>query len=453
TLTVTKSAAASTLKSSSTAIKTSSSKASSSKASSTKTTSIKATSTKSSSTKRTSTRTTSTKATSTRAASTKTSSTRTSSTRATTIYVNTTTLITVTTSKDTSASSGFSLPISLNATTSAPYLNHTVCSTSLTASRQPSRGFSFPWWRINMTASRTRPYPSGTGRPTKLPPHSISLITGTGTGMLNSTSSRPLWSNTSYPLSPNSTAPPFLNTTAAPSLTGTGYSSGTGGIRLTNSTSVRWANTSATSTTISSSTPTPTFPTSCGGENATGFALQVSASGVFNNWFVHLSGHGLLFTSQKSSASQFSVEPSGHLCVVGLLDEQNLPYVAVVGTHDERSMVWMTTNDTLRGDFSDDYAALGCDVPGIGGSLSCRSTNGTAFALENWLGCGIQLGLGSEGEEGNNGLNCVGIQLGVADAEGQGRNGSSNGEATEEGVRFERRVVNPFAFGKMSSRG
>lgn len=357
--------------------------------------------------------------------------------------MNTTTLITVTTApKDTTASSGYSLPRA-NATTEGRYLN-----TSSSVTNTASRGFHIPFWRMNLTATATK-----SSVPSRLQAHNVSLVTGTGTpATLNSTGVRPIWLNTSYPLSPNRTVaatPPFLNTTA----TARWGLNSTAPVGLLANSTVRWANTSATST-IPSSTPTLTFPTSCGGENATGFSLQVAqpGGGAFNNWFVHLSGRGLLFTSRRSSASRFSVESTGHLCVVGLLDQGDLPYVAAVGTRDERSAVWLATNDTLSGDFADDYAALACDIPGVGGSLSCKSTNGTLSGPGSWLGCGIQLALGSEGQEGDNGVGCVGVALGVVD----GAAGGSNNGAAAEGVqrtRFERRVMNPFDFGRMSARG
>ncbi|KAK4163878.1 hypothetical protein QBC43DRAFT_370363, partial [Cladorrhinum sp. PSN259] len=412
-----------------TSTKTTSTRAASSRTASKSTTSTRTTSKRTTSKRTTSKRTTSTRAASTRTTSTKTASTRTASTSAssttssttTIVYVvNTTTLITVTAPTAGKPSDGF--PLATN-TTTGRYLNstripattsQTISSTLFTNTTSFKSSFS-----ANVTSFTKAPFLNTTTLPphnisfatassTKAPflnttslfSHNISLVTGTGSPHFNHSSSTlrpPLWLNTTRSfLLPNRTitlAGPsgssgYLLTTAPPRATGTGSP-------FSNSTTVRWGNSTSTATSTSTRS---SYPTSCGKDSSNPpFEIQLShPSSLLDGFLGLLSGRGILFTSQRSRASQFSVESTGHLCVVGLVDGDGMPYVAAVGAKETaRSAVWLVSRDTLE-EWSEDYVALECENSGSG--IECLG-RGNETTLEGWVGCGVQLWLGEEGEE------------------------------------------------------
>ncbi|KAK0667895.1 hypothetical protein QBC41DRAFT_365844 [Cercophora samala] len=340
------------------------------------------------------------------------------------VYVmNTTTLITVTTAPKDSISAGVSVsPISQT----GRYLNTT------STSAKPSQGFRLPFWRLNITT----PSFFSRNNTASLQAHKVALLTGTATGtglsqLSNITSSRPLWLNTTR-----------AATTAA--LT-TGPRLFTANTTFTfANTTVRWANTTTTSSSIP--TPTPAFPTSCG-ESSAPFSLQISyPSTPFDNWFVHLSARALLFSSRAFQATNFSVEAGGYLCVVGLVDEteEQKPYVAAIGVKGgQGGEIWMVSKEMLDV-WGDDYVPLGCTQDG---GLSCGGMrNGTDVGdVREWVGCGMQLGLGGGNETVTE---CGGV--GVRVIEGRGDDGKgSEGDGIGE-MTFERRVVNAWAFTGMS---
>lgn len=133
---------------------------------------------------------------------------------------------------------------------------------------------------------------------------------------------------------------------------------------------------------------------------------------MYDGWYVHVSGNGLLFTSARSSASSFSVEASGHLCAVGRLDNNDRPRVAAVGIRDPSSDVWLVDSRTLEV-LDEDYAAVKCTRDG---SLSCAA-NATNPA-SHWLGCGLQLDLSTDGGGAVpvRGLSCSSLALSVVAA-------------------------------------
>lgn len=231
--------------------------------------------------------------------------------------------------------------------------------------------------------------------------------------------------------------------TAPPLVTGTG--TGTGGRPLANSTTVRWSNSTATSKTSTTVSLVTSYPTSCGeSASAPPFQLQISHPSALIDGFLGLiSGRGILFTSRQSSASQFSVESTGHLCVVGLVDGDGMPYVAAVGAKEgNRSAVWMVSRDILEG-WGEDYVALECENTGGGGGVACRG-EGEEATLEEWVACGVQLWLGGEGKQGD-GVGCVKVGLGTVGVEGEGE-----GDTEVERLLIDRRV-DPFGFGVMRS--
>ena len=173
---------------------------------------------------------------------------------------------------------------------------------------------------------------------------------------------------------------------------------------LPNATAVRWLNSSS-----AAPTSTPTVDTTCG-ETAAPFALQVSQpEGMYDGWYVQVSGNGLLFTSVQSSASSFSVEASGHLCAIGRVDRDDLPRIAAVGIRDPSSDVWLVESRTIEL-LDEDYAAVRCTRDGL---LSCAA-NATNPA-SHWLGCGLQLDLSSDGggTVPVRGLNCSSLALNI----------------------------------------
>lgn len=153
-------------------------------------------------------------------------------------------------------------------------------------------------------------------------------------------------------------------------------------------------------------TPTRILDTTCG-ETAAPFALRVSQpGGLFNGWFAHLSGDGVLFTSVQSSATSFSVEGSGHLCAVGYEGEFGYPIIALVTNLTTSGAVWLLDGRRAEA-FSEDYVPVECTTEG--GGLNCA-----AGETKNWVGCGMQLDLSSE--QGNavvDGLNCTALSLEV----------------------------------------
>ncbi|RKU43589.1 hypothetical protein DL546_005873 [Coniochaeta pulveracea] len=160
----------------------------------------------------------------------------------------------------------------------------------------------------------------------------------------------------------------------------------------------------STSPTIS---PTLVLDTSCG-ETATPFQLQVSQpSGPFNDWYAYLSGDGVLFTSDSSAATSFSVEGSHHLCAVGYTGEFGLPIIAVVGNVTDSSGVWLLDGRVAEA-LEADYVPVECEVDA--GGLKCHGQG-----RENWLGCGLQLDLGSSGNGTvvGDGVQCSEIELKV----------------------------------------
>ncbi|KAK3369659.1 hypothetical protein B0T24DRAFT_681657 [Lasiosphaeria ovina] len=242
--------------------------------------------------------------------------------------------------------------------------------------------------------------------------------TGPGSGLLLANSTRPVWLNTSMPTqAANSTAGRWLNTTATATPANTTTTArwlNTTAFANTTTATARWLNTTTTrwlNTSTPTSTPTATTDSSCG-ETASPFALQVAQpGGVFDGWFVALSGDGLLFT--RGGGSAFSVEASGHLCAVGLLDGDGRPAVAAVGKRerDPSSAVWLLQQGMLAA-LGDSYSAVRCVAAG---ELVCAAANVTGTPARHWLGCGIQLDLSTD--EGAvvpaRGLNCTALALKV----------------------------------------
>ncbi|KAH8898215.1 hypothetical protein GQ53DRAFT_636888, partial [Thozetella sp. PMI_491] len=259
------------------------------------------------------------------------------------------------------------------------------------------------------------------------------------TAKFNTTATR--WLNTSIPTAaPNITTGRWLNTTRLP-FNSTTARWGNSTVRA-NATTPLWRNSSATAT----PTPSTTVDLTCG-ETTAPFALQASQPGsVFDNWYVHVVGDGLLFTSLASSASAFSVEHTGHLCAVGHLAADGKPYLASVGSLDNSSAVWMLDQNVLE-HMSEDYGALNCTA---GSTLSCA-----ANATSHWISCGLQVDLSSDG--GANvpyeGFNCTSLDLiivplgGGSTASGNSTSRGLYGNSTNAGVGQDGRLQRRFSGG------
>ncbi|KAK3934268.1 hypothetical protein QBC46DRAFT_368331 [Diplogelasinospora grovesii] len=272
-------------------------------------------------------------------------------------------------------------PFTTTATARSTTSTHTVGATVALTTVPP-----FPANQTSSLGNSTTPrWSNGTSTSLRANSTTSRLTTSEATGSSNSGSSStaqltgPLWLNTSMP-----TLSPIV------------------------ASSVRWLNTSSTPT----PTPSPTVDTSCG-ETVCPFALQVSQpGGMFDGWYVLVSGDDLLFTSVRDTASSFSVEASGHLCAVGFLDENSRPYIAAVGTRSGSGEVWLLESQAVE-QLSQDYAAVKCTK---GGSLGCAATNTTnptnSTGSAGWLGCGLQLDLSTTGSAPvGRGCSSVGLNI------------------------------------------
>lgn len=202
---------------------------------------------------------------------------------------------------------------------------------------------------------------------------------------------RPWLNLHTLPPLPTNTRPRWLNTSLP---------------RLNATATGRWLNTTRSSTVAPASNVSPELR--CDPDTVP-FTLQISQpGGRFDSWFLRVSGIGLLFTSVQEQASPFGIGGSGELCAMGLEDAEGVPYVAVVERQEGGvggGSVWLAGRRTLdvRGD---DYAALRCERAQ---ELTCREGS----EAQDWLGCGMQLALASDGAGPERGLNCTAVGLEV----------------------------------------
>jgi hypothetical protein len=308
----------------------------------------------------------------------------------------------------------------------------------------------------------------------------------TGNATNTRTTSRPVFSKT--------TSLPYHNTTMAPNMTVSHnatrtrfnstritpppiYSNRTRTWPFHNSTYTRNSTMFPNRTTTSTLSSTTTTSLSCASTGAS-FLLQVSASGgsgsnastaegLFNNWWLHMVGDGILFTKSQASASAFAIDKvSGNLCIAGssLANGTNDNYTraAVVESRaTSGSAVWLPELWTTE-TFEPQYEPINC----LGGGTSAgsnstfvtpsgssgggngggsgtssaaaarsrndigRRQNGTVPAgggnaspsggalscsyqgFQYWLGCGLQLDMGEAGGSVSvNGQPCQSIEL------------------------------------------
>jgi len=128
------------------------------------------------------------------------------------------------------------------------------------------------------------------------------------------------------------------------------------------------------------------------------------SSTVFNNWTISLISNTLLFQNVNVALSTlFSVEPSGHLCVVGYNDTEGIPAVAAIEKADASGPVYLLRKKTVES-VEEDYGVLKCKRDGEGLDCSVDKEEG-----RGWVACGIRLGMGkAEGVCTSAGVKVVG---------------------------------------------
>ncbi|KAI1135472.1 hypothetical protein F5Y05DRAFT_172161 [Hypoxylon sp. FL0543] len=299
-------------------------------------------------------------------------------------------------------------PVSIqNATSSTAFPNSTraaEASTTSTAAR-----FSNPTSSAPLLNSTQGVFTNSTGSAAKFP---------------NSTVSAPVMDITSTPLL-NSTPTPFLNNTHIPLAI-----NATTTARFPNSTSTaRFANTT-------SATPAATPTATC--ESTTNpFAVRVSQpGGLFDGWYLQISGDGVIFNPSIDRASRFSFDaPSAgksHLCSLGgaglVGNASAVVAIAENRTDATGSAVYFVDPEVLE-DIDNGqhrwYAPLEC-----GGDSGSNSTaNSTAAVVgradstlacaqgskEYWVGCGLGLDITSDGDGVAvvDGWNCTAVTLSI----------------------------------------
>ncbi|KAI1478530.1 hypothetical protein F4774DRAFT_385170 [Daldinia eschscholtzii] len=259
-------------------------------------------------------------------------------------------------------------------------------------------------------------------------------ITASPARLSNTTAPVPFMNitNTSSSKLNNTTLAPFLNSTRILPL-----------INGTNATTVRFANTSTTATLPPTSTPSAV----CSTLTNPPFHIRVSQpNGLFNGWFLQISGTGVLFTPSSSLASlfTFSSSPSSnsstaqqhqHLCSIPLSNNDGAPIptpadnstaataAPVVAIAESRpdspgSAVYFVEPRVLE-DMDNDrqgwYAPLECDPSGASERSNTASTLSCAQGDKKkyWVGCGLGLDITSDGDGTAviDGWNCTGVGL------------------------------------------
>ncbi|KUI56337.1 hypothetical protein VP1G_03690 [Cytospora mali] len=185
-----------------------------------------------------------------------------------------------------------------------------------------------------------------------------------------------------------------------------------------NSTYTRTSNTTrtvplSTSRPMQMNTTNSSLDTSCGTTSPL-FNIQVSqdngtnnSNGIFNGWWLKLSGDMILFTSQKAKATGFGVnQGTRHLCIPRTGGA--LPLIAIVETRLETSPLYFLDANFSRS-YQPEYEPVLCDsVGGNGSQLYCAQET-----MTTWSGCGLQLEIGgdsgSNGTEGGSGCSSVAL--------------------------------------------
>ncbi|KAI1385224.1 uncharacterized protein F4822DRAFT_337662 [Hypoxylon trugodes] len=261
-------------------------------------------------------------------------------------------------------------------------------------------------------------------------------VTSSVTKLLsNATTSAPFMNITSVPSLRNHTLAPFLNSTHHNITVLSANATRTA--PFANSTSsVRFANTTST---VPMATPTST--TLCE-KVSDSFALRVAQpGGMFDGWYVQLSGDGAIFNPSVDRASRFSLDEGDadrqHLCSLGGagLVGNSSAVVAIAENRTESaggdngdgsgSAVYFVDPDLLDEIENKQhgwYAPLECNGAGSAPNSTAkvaRAAAGTLAcaqgAMEYWVGCGLGLDITSEGGGVAvvDGWNCTSITLSI----------------------------------------
>ncbi|KAI0157088.1 hypothetical protein GGR52DRAFT_189480 [Hypoxylon sp. FL1284] len=342
-----------------------------------------------------------------------------------------------------SGTSGRSADV-LNATKSTLFLNSTqvaianaTLSTTgfpdLTGSVLPANITSSPFLNsstvaalLNLTQAAADNSSSSTA---KLRPNS------TVSALAMSITSAPFLNSTAAALLNSSTAVPFQNITHAPFLNAT-------------STTAPFANATSSSVRFANPTTAPTPTSTCVATSAP-FAVRVGQpGGLFDGWYLRLSGDQALFNPSLDSATRFSFDTSSsssgsgsaqqsqsHLCSLdsgaagagGLASGNASAVVAVAENRTDAagSAVYFVPPrllDDIENDKHDWYAPLECSGGGgAGGGTNGTAGNATATldcaqgGKEFWVGCGLGLDITSDGDGGAvvDGWNCTAVTLSI----------------------------------------
>ncbi|KAI1261533.1 hypothetical protein F5Y18DRAFT_401546 [Xylariaceae sp. FL1019] len=221
------------------------------------------------------------------------------------------------------------------------------------------------------------------------------------------------WNTTTSKALLNITRPAFTNLPSIPqSLNHTRFANTT--------TSVRYSNTSTTTT----PTPTPTPEQTCD-DSAPLFAVQIGQpGGMFDGWYLKLSGDAGIFVPSLNLSTAFNVGESGHLCTfldsgaaVAVAENYTttattngtmaIDGIAATTSGSEGSTVWFVDAGLLLNYTSLGYASLDCDV-GDGGAIACEQG-----MKRFWTGCGLGLDITADGDGSAvvGGWNCTGLTL------------------------------------------
>ena len=154
--------------------------------------------------------------------------------------------------------------------------------------------------------------------------------------------------------------------------------------------------------------PSPTIDRTCG-ETTTPFSVQVAQpGGMFDGWYLKLSGDAIIFTQSQDLSTPFSVEGSGHLCAVGHVGTQGNALIAVAenATEVTGGAVYFIDPEVLEDIDELGYAALTCEPPSE--TLACAQGE-----MRFWSACGLVLDItsDSEGDTEIGGQNCTGVDL------------------------------------------
>ncbi|KAI0147495.1 hypothetical protein GGR57DRAFT_253154 [Xylariaceae sp. FL1272] len=249
------------------------------------------------------------------------------------------------------------------------------------------------------------------GRNATKPPQSPSITPPATTNLHN-------WNNTTPKAPLNTTRAAFTNFPSVPqSLNHTRFANTT--------TSIRYSNTS----TITTPTPTPTPEKTCD-DSGPLFAVQIGQpGGMFDGWYLKLSGDAGIFVPSLNLSTSFNVGDSGHLCTylssgpaVAIAENytttttsttngtMTIDTVASTASGDnggDGSAVWFVDAELLLNYTNLGYASLDCEV-GDEGAVTCEQG-----MKRFWTGCGLGLDITADGE-GNavvDGWNCTGVTL------------------------------------------